>query len=1197
MIYEIKRGNTVVWSGKPKGSQHRKILQEDRVEMTFDAPATVNFKIGDTVEVYGRKYKLNRSSNISRVNTKVGYSYNIEFEALYYDLGKWILYTIDKNNKLTEGNVHLMSDARTLLGLVLQNANRASSGWTLGQIDDTETFQWGYNSSKLLSVLQDAADKTGLELWFDDKVINLTKRQPETGIVLEYGMNKGLYELFRNRRPNPVTTHLYVYGGTRNLPNDYGFTNIQPAGGNPIVNPNYVAGQDRVEETIVFENIYPRLNAKVTSVEGIDVIRSTDINFDLNTSLLNSGLPAQIVFTSGQLAGFTFAVQQDGYDHATRQVTFNTITDDPAYPGGVPSVLLKPAVGDSFVFLQINMPNVHVDEAQSKVKDLALSYYADEGKEQYDWLCKPTPKFILEQGIEFTLGGLITLKAADIGYNGSIRVDSYVRDLQEPHRYEFTLSNLIGISAYARERNKSDKLADTVNRGLGDGGGSTSETLRTVTARGSITPFGIEVRGTYHNEFTAIPLEAPPADVKEGYAYIWLGDGVPADIPLNTLYDLDDVNVLSVTDGQVLTYSSSQGKWIAKDSQGGGLTEVNWSDIKNKPTTFPPSAHTHDAKDINSGVIAPARLGTGSAGASMVLHGDGTWREQKQGTVTSVGLSAPTGFTVSNSPVTNSGTLSLSFATGYSLPTTAKQSQWDGAVSNIASTATSSGLVIRQTKNGVTTDVLRTTKFPIIDARIPGNAIGSDGSATYFPPPNTDGLDSGMTGLFHMVGNAWRSSLIMKGWFGSESAWSLSSSASWNISRELYFNVGHGSSWGQEVRVWHEGNSRSDAQNDAKYVNKSGDTMTGALTAPKLKATTDLVAPTARPSAPESGSIWVGDGVAGEIPPHENYVLPTATATELGGIKVGSGLTINASTGVLSANGDGSVKSVGLTAPTGFTVSNSPVTSSGTLSLSFASGYSLPTTAKQAAWDGKQNNIPAGTTAQYWRGDKTWQPLNKSAVGLSNVDNTSDANKPVSNAQQTAIDAKANRTVKITGVGSIGGGGDLTADRTIDLTASAKADIAKGVQANGWGDHDGKYFRLGDNTSLNSVVVNSGSVLSQRQNLFFANTQMTDRPRGTNATVLSVMGLDNYGGFIGFSVLASGGIMYNKISEGVPTGWREVWDENNLRSNAQNDAKYVSKSGDTMTGALIAPDLRATQSMRIPTQRPPSPQVGDIWIE
>jgi len=56
---------------------------------------------------------------------------------------------------------------------------------------------------------------------------------------------------------------------------------------------------------------------------------------------------------------------------------------------------------------------------------------------------------------------------------------------------------------------------------------------------------------------------------------------------------------------------------------------------------------------------------------------------------------------------------------------------------------------------------------------------------------------------------------------------------------------------------------------------------------------------------------------------------------------------------------------------------------------------------------GKEPAITAGTTSQYWRGDKSWQTLDKSAVGLGNVDNTSDINKPISTATQTSLNAKA----------------------------------------------------------------------------------------------------------------------------------------------------------------------------------------------
>lgn len=56
---------------------------------------------------------------------------------------------------------------------------------------------------------------------------------------------------------------------------------------------------------------------------------------------------------------------------------------------------------------------------------------------------------------------------------------------------------------------------------------------------------------------------------------------------------------------------------------------------------------------------------------------------------------------------------------------------------------------------------------------------------------------------------------------------------------------------------------------------------------------------------------------------------------------------------------------------------------------------------------GKEPAFTAGTASQYLRGDKSWQTLDKAAVGLANVDDTSDVSKPVSSAMQTALNAKA----------------------------------------------------------------------------------------------------------------------------------------------------------------------------------------------
>jgi hypothetical protein len=47
------------------------------------------------------------------------------------------------------------------------------------------------------------------------------------------------------------------------------------------------------------------------------------------------------------------------------------------------------------------------------------------------------------------------------------------------------------------------------------------------------------------------------------------------------------------------------------------------------------------------------------------------------GGVSSVAMTVPTGLTVTGSPITTSGTLAVSLTSGYSIPTTAKQTEWD----------------------------------------------------------------------------------------------------------------------------------------------------------------------------------------------------------------------------------------------------------------------------------------------------------------------------------------------------------------------------------------------------------------------------------------------------------------------------------------------------------------------------------------
>lgn len=81
--------------------------------------------------------------------------------------------------------------------------------------------------------------------------------------------------------------------------------------------------------------------------------------------------------------------------------------------------------------------------------------------------------------------------------------------------------------------------------------------------------------------------------------------------------------------------------------------------------------------------LAPASGG----GTTNYLRADGTWAAPAGGgTVTSVGMTVPTGLSVSGSPVTGSGTLAVTLAAGYVIPT---QAALDDKVSASAATTIS----------------------------------------------------------------------------------------------------------------------------------------------------------------------------------------------------------------------------------------------------------------------------------------------------------------------------------------------------------------------------------------------------------------------------------------------------------------------------------------------------------------------------
>lgn len=266
-----------------------------------------------------------------------------------------------------------------------------------------------------------------------------------------------------------------------------------------------------------------------------------------------------------------------------------------------------------------------------------------------------------------------------------------------------------------------------------------------------------------------------------------------------------------------------------------------------------------------SGNVSPLSLGSGLTFSGGILN------TVNNGTVTSVGLSMPAAFSVSNSPITNSGTIAV---TGSG--TISQYIRGNGTLGNFSL----SGL----------SDVS-------LSALTAGQILQYNGSVWANISPNSALTKGNLTTTTTGLSVSGGTNAVL----GSGAA----------VDYNLVTGIG-GLSAGAQGVLGGIGNTNT-------YIGADGQKHL-------------------LPSA---------------------YSLPIASSTTLGGVKIGSGINV-AADGTISAANTGTVTSVGLSMPSAFSVSGSPVTNSGTITVS-----------------------GSGTTAQYIRGNGTLG--NFALSGLSDV--------------------------------------------------------------------------------------------------------------------------------------------------------------------------------------------------------------------
>lgn len=458
MLYDIKRNGYTIATVYPEGSQVKEIMLRDEVPITFSSRDALHFQHGDYIEVYGEIYYLNQLDEPTK-NSTFDYKYSLTFQAAYYSLAKPKILSYDTNNLLKVITFEMMANASSFLDLIIANANRTQSGWVKGDVDLTEAQLLAFDGESVLTAIDQVAKAFDTEWWVVNKVIHLKKRGVISGYKFEYGYNKGLRGgLTRtNVDSSGVFSRLYVTGSNKNISSTYrsGQVNLMlPDPMDYIQGPKY--GNDEIEEVINFPDIQPEYIGTISSVGDKFNFTDTGIDFNINDQLID-GLSAKVSFLTGQLSGYTFEIAKGGYNATTKTVTIVTNEAEKAYI--LPSDLMKPEVGDTYLFFDLKMPDTYIQDAENRLLVKGQDYFNTKSVPQVAYDVPPDNFFFKRNNIVLNLGDYVHVQDFDLRLNKDIRINSYERDLHDPFKYStLQISDLAIGSPFINQIAEAEKL-------------------------------------------------------------------------------------------------------------------------------------------------------------------------------------------------------------------------------------------------------------------------------------------------------------------------------------------------------------------------------------------------------------------------------------------------------------------------------------------------------------------------------------------------------------------------------------------------------------------------------------------------------------------------------------------------------------------------------------------------------------------
>lgn len=420
--------------------QSREILGPDVVQLSFDLPFYVHFAIGDYASIFGSTYYLTTFPTVTKSGGR-NYQYTLNLEGEQHKLGRVQYQKPNAIGQFLESTFFINSTADTFMQLLIDNVNRVfpEDGWEVGYVvADGTVKNIAFDGVNCLEVLNILAEEFDTEWLIEGRKIHLYRKENGTGLIFKYGEDEALYSITRAPQDNSnVVTRLYAYGSSRNLPLNYrnGATKLRL--GSLTYVDKYIDQFGLWEDSVTFEDVYPKFVGEVTAINPSDPLKFSDsnISFNLNDHLAD-GLTAKVVFESGQLAGYEFELTN--YDNSSKTFTVKKNSQETSID--IPGDDFRPQVGDKYIVVDIRMPNEFVSEAEQELLQRANEWIDEQvtAKLQYTVVCNPI--YFREHGIHPQLGDSITLIDSPMGISEQLRVVKYTRNIRTPSTYSIDLA-------------------------------------------------------------------------------------------------------------------------------------------------------------------------------------------------------------------------------------------------------------------------------------------------------------------------------------------------------------------------------------------------------------------------------------------------------------------------------------------------------------------------------------------------------------------------------------------------------------------------------------------------------------------------------------------------------------------------------------------------------------------------------------